>query len=119
MEYSYIIATVLIQNDDNQVLMLMSKKIGRWSLPGGKVELGEQPRVAAVRETKEETGLDIEIIELAGYREFYWESDKAYWTELIFRANIVDGTPAIMEPEKIIALEWRHTDDIPNDAHIS
>ena len=35
---------------------------GRWSIPGGAVELGEEVRTAAVREAKEESGLDIEIV---------------------------------------------------------
>lgn len=35
---------------------------GRWSIPGGAVELGEKARAAAVREAKEECGLDIEIV---------------------------------------------------------
>jgi 8-oxo-dGTP diphosphatase len=39
---------------------------GRWSIPGGVVELGERLKVAVVRETKEETGLDVEVVDLAG-----------------------------------------------------
>ena len=35
---------------------------GKWSIPGGLVELGETVRDAAVREAKEETCLDVEII---------------------------------------------------------
>ena len=34
---------------------------GKWSIPGGVVELGEGVRVAVIREVKEECGLDIEI----------------------------------------------------------
>jgi 8-oxo-dGTP diphosphatase len=33
---------------------------GKWSIPGGLVELGESPDQAVIRETKEETGLDVE-----------------------------------------------------------
>ena len=32
-----------------------------WDLPGGRVELGEDPRIGLKRETKEETNLDIEV----------------------------------------------------------
>jgi len=36
---------------------------GKWSIPGGAVDLGEKVRDAVVREAKEESGLDIQIIE--------------------------------------------------------
>ena len=37
--------------------------LGKWSFPGGAVELGEAVRNAVIRETKEECGLDVEFIE--------------------------------------------------------
>ena len=34
---------------------------GRWSLPGGRIEPGESPEQAVVREVREETGLDVRV----------------------------------------------------------
>ena len=42
---------------------------GFYSLPGGRVEFGESLHVALHREVDEETGLKIEIVGLAGWRE--------------------------------------------------
>jgi 8-oxo-dGTP pyrophosphatase MutT (NUDIX family) len=47
---------------DNTVLLHIHKKLGIWLPPGGHVELDEDPNEAAVREAKEETGLDVELV---------------------------------------------------------
>lgn len=44
--------------------------VGQWEWPGGKVDPGESFDVAALREVKEETGLDVELTGLAGAVEF-------------------------------------------------
>lgn len=57
-------SNLIIQRMDGKVLFLKRSPIdsfctGQWCLPGGKVEPGEDAVTAAVRETREETGLDI------------------------------------------------------------
>ena len=47
---------------DNKVLLHMHKKLGIWLPPGGHIELDEDPNQAVIREAKEETGLDIELM---------------------------------------------------------
>ena len=37
--------------------------LGKWSIPGGAVDLGETVRDATIRETKEECGLEIELVD--------------------------------------------------------
>jgi len=43
---------------------------GKWEWPGGKVEPGEDFATAVLRETREETSLDVEITSLAGATQF-------------------------------------------------
>ena len=57
---------------DGKVLLLKRAKSpghGFWSLPGGRVEFGESLHTALAREVDEETGLKIDIVALAGWRE--------------------------------------------------
>lgn len=53
------IGQVLIRDPDDRVLLCQLTYKQDWDLPGGVVEVGESPQLAAVREVKEELGLDI------------------------------------------------------------
>lgn len=54
---------VIIFDEDNRVLMVRQKHPERcvWMVPGGMIEDGENAAQAAVREVREETGLEIEL----------------------------------------------------------
>lgn len=58
-------AAAVVQNDDHKILLLRGPRRG-WEMPGGQVEEGESLSAAAIRETKEETGIDIEIVRFCG-----------------------------------------------------
>lgn len=54
---------------DNKIVLIQRQNPphkGQWALPGGFVEVGETVESAAVREGKEETGLDVELKGLVG-----------------------------------------------------
>ncbi len=60
-----------ILNEKNEVLLQKRGDCNMWGFPGGALELDETPETAAIREVKEETGLDVEIVDLIGiYTEF-------------------------------------------------
>jgi len=67
-----------IFNQEGELLLLESHKWpGSYVVPGGHVELGERLEEAAVREAKEETGLDIYDLEFINYQQFIY--DPAFW----------------------------------------
>jgi ADP-ribose pyrophosphatase YjhB (NUDIX family) len=63
------VACAIPANQDDDVYLLkrgFEPNRGRWSMPGGFVDLGESVEDAAIRETKEEIGLTIELRQLVG-----------------------------------------------------
>lgn len=52
-------AAAIVMNNDNEILLIKGPCRG-WEMPGGQVEEGESLKDAAIRETKEESGIDIE-----------------------------------------------------------
>ncbi|MDQ0193272.1 NUDIX hydrolase [Paenibacillus wynnii] len=58
-------AGAIVMNDRKEILLIKGPRRG-WEPPGGRVEIGESIRDAAIRETKEESGIDIEVIKFCG-----------------------------------------------------
>jgi len=58
-------AAAIVVNEKNELLLIKGPRRG-WEMPGGQVEEGESLSQAAIRETKEESGIDIEIIKFCG-----------------------------------------------------
>jgi 8-oxo-dGTP pyrophosphatase MutT (NUDIX family) len=58
--------SVVVTRDDGAILLIRRTDNGNWALPGGAIEMSESVGHAAVRETREETGIDCEITGVAG-----------------------------------------------------
>ena len=59
-------ANVIVVNGQGQILLIRRTDNGNWAVPGGGMDLGESITETAVRETREETGIDCEITGLVG-----------------------------------------------------
>lgn len=72
---------------------------GMWEFPGGKIEPGETPRVALVREMQEELLCSVEIgDQVASTR---YEYDFGFVTLTTFYATLTDGEPELTEHSEI------------------
>ncbi|MFC9428361.1 NUDIX hydrolase [Streptomyces sp. NPDC056987] len=59
-------ASVVVVDDTGRVLLQRRVDNGMWALPGGAMHIGESLPDCVVRETREETGIDIEVIGIVG-----------------------------------------------------
>lgn len=100
---------------DGEMLLLRKTRghgEGRVVGPGGKLEPGESPREAAVRETQEEVGVHVSDLERRGRLEFVFGGEP-FMDCHVFRADAVKGT-ATASDEGVP--EWHPTDDPPYEA---
>lgn len=81
-----------------------------WFLPCGKAEEGEGPEDAIIREVKEETSLDVEVVE-----ELYNKSNERGISEIAYLCRIVHGVPMNLEPRNFREIKYFKLDDLPQD----
>ncbi len=79
---------------DNKVLLVRERLDGRWTLPGGWIDMGETPREAVEREVREESGFIVNATKLAMVydRARHGHPPLAYSIyKLFFLCEIIDG----------------------------
>lgn len=97
---------------DGKVLLLYREDEEHWEVPGGKVEEEESPTEAAVREAKEEIGVDVSLEKPFYTGEFQHSGKMFLWHGYI--AEIKEGEPEIQESvfEKMEWFEGSELDDL-------
>ncbi|MEU5430897.1 NUDIX domain-containing protein [Streptomyces olivoreticuli] len=117
-------AAAVVTDEHGRVLMQRRADSGLWALPGGGMEMTDSLPGAAVREVKEETGLDVEVTGLVGtYTDprhviAYSDGEVRRQFAVVFTARIVCGALALSDestelrfvaPHELDALPMHHT----------
>ncbi len=108
--------SVVITNDQNEILLQKRSDNHKWGLPGGLMELDETIAECAVREVKEETNLDIELERFLGVFTnpcMTWRvTDKAKVFSFSFVGRVVGGELRINDQESL-ELAYFAYDNLP------
>ncbi len=102
-----LVAAVALVDPDGRILMaqrpLGKRMAGLWEFPGGKVDEGETPEAALVRELREELGVDITESCLAPFTFASHAYDDFHLLMPLYLCRVWEGTPTAREGQ---ALKW-------------
>jgi ADP-ribose pyrophosphatase YjhB (NUDIX family) len=108
---------VVIENEAGEVLLIQRSDNGNWAVPGGAIDLGESMTGAAIRETREETGIECEITGLIGiYTDpkhiiLYTSNGEARQEfSILLKGCAVSGTPTTSDESTKV--EWVPTSQL-------
>lgn len=107
----------LIQNSENKILLIQkqsNQKIaaGKWILPGGTVDFGEQPLEALNRELKEEINFSLASANFIETETIIL--DNVHWLGLYYKVHGSVETIKNLEPEKHANVDWVSLDFAKN-----
>ncbi|WP_439948172.1 NUDIX hydrolase [Streptomyces sp. BBFR109] len=117
-------ASAVVTDEQGRILLQRRRDNDLWALPGGGMEMDDSLPGAAVREVKEETGLDVEITGLVGtYTDprhviAYTDGEVRRQFNVCFTARITGGELAIsdestelrfVDPRQLDSLPMHHT----------
>ncbi len=107
--------TAVIRRDD-QLLLVRRSDNGTWTPVTGIMDPGEEPATSAVREAREETGVEIRVDRLSavtsGIEVTHVNGDRAVYLDLAFACSWVSGEPYVADDESI-DVRWWPIDGLP------
>lgn len=99
--------------EDGKILLTKRDDFEVWCLPGGHCDAGESLAEAAIREAKEEIGLDVRLLNLIGlYSRPKWRNGEYHLAS--FAAEVIGGQLR-MQPGEVIEIGYFGRDELPTE----
>jgi 8-oxo-dGTP diphosphatase len=108
------VAVIIIRN--GQLLLIRRANLhgmGTWAVPGGHLEFGETPEQCAVRETREEVGIEIDRVRFIGATNDIFQESGRHYVTLWMRGEWIAGKPVIAAQAELDAVDWFDLDNLP------
>jgi ADP-ribose pyrophosphatase YjhB (NUDIX family) len=102
-------ANCVITDDGDRILLVRHSYRADWGLPGGLIDRHEEPGDAAVRETREEIGLEIELLEGSAVT----INTEFQQIDFVVRARTASGALASPCSAEILEVGWFSRDALP------
>ncbi|OKI42293.1 NUDIX hydrolase [Micromonospora sp. CB01531] len=102
--------TVFVQDEQGRVLLIQRTDNGLWALPGGAQDFGEYIAETAVRETREESGVEVEVTGVVGiytnpnHVVEYSDGEVRQQFSICFRGRYIGGQPTTSDESS--AVKW-------------
>lgn len=107
---------------EKKILMGLRKggyRAGEWCAPGGKLELYEDLLVCAMRETREESGVEVKNIRFVGITNDLDSENGSHYLTIALRADWKSGEARLLEPDKFEKWEWFAWESLPKPLFLS
>lgn len=109
------VGTAMILIRDDKVLLMKrrgSHSPGTWSTPGGHLDFGETLEACAIREAKEEVGVDVVGIRFRALTNDIFEETGKHYITIWFEGEAV-GEPSLAAPGELEEIGWFAWDALP------
>lgn len=103
-----------VLNEKDEILMAQESVDGKWTIPGGWADVGNTPTEVAVKEVKEETGLDAEIVRLVAIydKQRHPHPPEPYYIyKLMFHCRVIGGE--LKAGFDMQGADWFSLDELP------
>ena len=107
-------SAILVENNGKYLLGKRNKKnyLNFWVIPGGKVEWGENLHQAGIREIKEETNIDVEIVKFIEWKEIINLDDEYHRYVFFFLGKLKNDEFEIKTTDDVSEVKFYTVDEL-------